>query len=412
MNPTSLRWKIAALVAVGCCAVTAVVGVLVHRATFDRSMRLGEGDALQALTQIEQEYARTGTAPADALKEPDELPAELRQRLASARPEPAALLPVFARITCYVEERPGQPWMWAAEPVGDQVLVARIEMGSELRSLEALDRHMVLAALAALGVLLPVTVLAAELPNRRLRRVAATARRIADGDLDARTEARGRDEIADISAAVDSMAANLQRRLLAEQRFTADIAHDLRTPLMGLLTATELLPESEATDLVRDRVRVLRSLVEDLLEVSRLDAGAEEAERLPVPLDRLMAESLRRLGLTAEVSVVGDPVAETDPRRLDRIVANLVVNAHRHGGPPVEIGVSGRTIVVRDHGPGFPGELLADGPRRFRTGRAERGGGHGLGLTIAVGQARVIGARLRFGNAPDGGAIVTLELPG
>ncbi|GAA0384295.1 histidine kinase dimerization/phospho-acceptor domain-containing protein [Microbispora corallina] len=409
MNPTSLRWKIAALVAVGCCAVTAVVGVLVHRATFDRSMRLGEDDALQALTQIEQEYARTGTAPADAMKEPGELPAELRQRLAP--PETGALSPVLAGSTCYVEERPGQPWMWAAARVGGQVLVARIEMGPELRSLQALDRHMVLAALAALGVILPVTVLAAELPNRRLRRVAATARRIADGDLDARTEARGRDEIADISAAVDSMAANLQRRLLAEQRFTADIAHDLRTPLMGLLTATELLPESEATDLVRDRVRVLRSLVEDLLEVSRLDAGAEEAERLPVPLDRLTAESLSRLGLTAEVTVVGDPVAETDPRRLDRIVANLVVNAHRHGRPPVEIGVSGRTIVVRDHGPGFPGDLLADGPRRFRTGRAERGGGHGLGLTIAVGQARVIGARLRFGNAPDGGAIVTLELP-
>ncbi len=208
------------------------------------------------------------------------------------------------------------------------------------------------------------------------------------------------------------MAATLQRRLLAEQRFTADVAHDLRTPLMGLLTATELLPGGEATDLVRDRVGVLRSLVEDLLEISRLDAGAEQAERYPVPLGGLAAESLRRLDLTARLTVEGDPVADTDPRRLDRIIANLVANAHRHGRPPVEVGVSGRTIVIRDHGPGFPDDLLADGPQRFRTGRAERGQGHGLGLTIALGQAQVIGAELVFANAPDGGAIVTLHLPG
>ncbi|WP_405147137.1 HAMP domain-containing histidine kinase [Sphaerisporangium sp. NBC_01403] len=401
MNPASLRWKIAVLVAMASCSVAAVVGLLVHRATFDRSLHIGEDTAVQTVTQVADEYARTGTAPADALKDPAELPEELRQRLTSAGP-----------VTWYGEERPGEPWMWAARPVGDHVVTAKIDMGTELRSLQALDRNMVKAALAALAVVVPVSALAAELPNRRLRRVAATARLIADGDLNARTEAGGRDEIAGISAAVDSMAATLQRRLLAEQRFTADVAHDLRTPLMGLLTATELLPGGEATDLVRDRVGVLRSLVEDLLEISRLDAGAEQAERYPVPLGGLAAESLRRLDLTARLTVEGDPVADTDPRRLDRIIANLVANAHRHGRPPVEVGVSGRTIVIRDHGPGFPDDLLADGPQRFRTGRAERGQGHGLGLTIALGQAQVIGAELVFANAPDGGAIVTLRLPG
>lgn len=108
--------------------------------------------------------------------------------------------------------------------------------------------------------------------------------------------------------------------------------------------------------------------------------------------------------------MTGEPAAETDPRRLDRIIANLIANAHRHGRPPVEVHVRDTVITVRDHGPGFPAELLAEGPRRFRTGTPERGRGHGLGLTIALGQAEVIGARLEFADAPDGGAICTLTL--
>ncbi|MEK8170139.1 ATP-binding protein [Streptomyces sp. M19] len=101
------------------------------------------------------------------------------------------------------------------------------------------------------------------------------------------------------------------------------------------------------------------------------------------------------------------------PRRLERILANLLVNAHRHGKPPVEVSVAadGRTVTVRDHGPGYPPDLLRDGPQRFRTGAEERGRGHGLGLTIVSGQAQVIGAALEFGNAPDGGAVAVVTLP-
>lgn len=104
-------------------------------------------------------------------------------------------------------------------------------------------------------------------------------------------------------------------------------------------------------------------------------------------------------------------MAETDPRRLDRILANLVINAHRHGKPPVEVTVDATTVVVRDHGAGFPDSLLAEGPQRFRTSAAERGRGHSLGLTVATGQARVIGASLAFSNAADGGGVATLRLP-
>ncbi|MFF0863613.1 sensor histidine kinase [Nonomuraea sp. NPDC003560] len=396
MNPASLRWKIAALVTLAATVVAAVVGLLVHRATWQRALDLGQARAEVAL----EESLAAGTA--EDVVPVAELPDALADRLRSGR-----------RVVWYGLDHRDEPWMWAVQPNGGggEVRSVRIAMGSEVLGLQALDRNMAKAGLLALAGVVPLSVLAAELPNRRLRRVARTARRIAGGDLAARTDARGRDEIARISAAVDSMAASLQHRLLAEQRFTADVAHDLRTPLMGLVAVVELLDEGEVTDLVRDRVRVLRTLVEDLLEVSRLDAGAEVAERVRVPLAGLAAESASRVGVEARVLADGDPVAETDPRRLDRILANLVLNAHRHGAAPVEIAVGDHVIEVRDRGPGFPPELLADGPRRFRTGAAERGRGHGLGLTIALGQARVIGAELTLANAPDGGAVAVLRLP-
>ncbi|WP_311932270.1 HAMP domain-containing sensor histidine kinase [Microbispora sp. H11081] len=404
LDPRSLRWKIAALAAAASCAVAVAVGVLVHTTTYDWSLNAGRAEALQSA--VDQANGG-GDVPGTSVEDPGTLPPELLRQMASG--ESGGF---WESATWYDDTKPDEPWMWAAVRDGGRVTAVKVDMGPERRSLQALDRHIVLATLAALAIVVPLAALAAELPNRRLRRVAGTARRIAGGDLDARIGAgsRTRDEISEISAAVDSMASALQERLLAEQRFTADVAHDLRTPLMGLITSAELLPEGEVTELVRDRVRVLRVLVEDLLEISRLDAGAERAEHVPVPLGEVVEESVRRTGLPARVEVADPSMADTDPRRLDRIIANLVANAHRHGRAPVEVSVRGTTIVVRDHGPGFPASLLAEGPRRFRTDAQERGRGHGLGLTIALGQARVIGAALGFANAPDGGAVATVRL--
>lgn len=408
----SLRWKIAAGVAAAACAMAVGIGVLVHRTTEARSMNIGHGTALRELEVAEVEF-RDGRSVSRNPSEPpgyavgDQVPDELRRRLAS---EPGPL-------TWYDTRRPLQgPFMWAASRVNGTDLAVRMDMGAEKRSLQALDRHIRYAAIATLAVVVPLTLLAAELVLRRLRRVAGTARRIRNGSLDARTASRGHDEISEISSAVDHMADALQERLRGEQRFTADVAHELRTPLAGLVTSASLLPESEATDLVQDRVRVLRALVDDLLEISRLDAGAEHADAQPVPLGDLVTESVRRTGLDTRITVVGDPTVETDPRRVDRIVTNLVLNAHRHGGAPVEVTVDATaahavTVVVRDHGPGFPADLLDHGPQRFRTGAAERGHGHGLGLTIALGQAHVIGARVTLTNAEPRGAVATLRLP-
>ncbi|MBT3150157.1 HAMP domain-containing histidine kinase [Streptomyces sp. CHD11] len=400
LNLRSVHWKVIGLVALACTAMALTVGLLVHRSTLDRSMHEGAAKAISTLDREIRDARTTGGAPPSAT--PGELPASLLRQVERN-----------GSGTLY-ENEPPAPVFWAARREGGQLYAIRTDMTADLLTRQALDRHLWKYSLLTLGVVVPVTALATEVPARRLRRVARTARSIAEGDLDARTAMGcwGGDEITEISATVDSMADSLQERITGEQRFTADVAHELRTPLMGLVTSAGLLPEGEATELVRDRVRVLRDLVEDLLEISRLDAGAERFRPREVALAELVEESVARTGLTATVSAVGVPVAQTDPRRLDRIVANLVVNAHRHGARPVEITVSGRTITVRDHGPGFPPDLLANGPQRFRTGAAERGRGHGLGLTIARGQATVIGAALNLMNDPaDGGAVAVVRLP-
>ncbi|MEV8104225.1 HAMP domain-containing sensor histidine kinase [Streptomyces sp. NPDC088135] len=407
----SLRWKIAGLAAATACLVAAAVGVLVHmwiaRDIHDRA----EAQATNSVYAAMDAYRRTGTLIDGAELDPADLPAALRHPADSNR---------HTAYDGVVDGNVG-PSVWGAQRVdgpGNRVLAVRVNMSSELHTLRRLDAVMVAASLIALAAAVPLAVYGAGLLGRRLRRVSETAVRISAGDLDARTgRTKGRDEVADIAATVDLMADSLGRRLRTERQFTADVAHELRTPVGGLLAAADLLPPGETEDLLRARVRDLRGLVEDLLEISRLDAGAEQPVRARVPLGAVVSEAVTRIGLDTEVTVadaLGEEAArtvETDPRRLERIVSNLVVNAHRHGGTPVQVTVEGRTVVVRDHGPGFPPDLLRDGPRRFHTGATERGSGHGLGLTIALGQARLLGAELRLDNAPDGGAVATLRLP-
>ncbi|WP_411144591.1 sensor histidine kinase [Streptomyces sp. x-80] len=406
-----LRWKIAGLAAATACLVAVVVGVLVHLWTAHGIRVRAERDAFNSVYSATDVYRRTGTLVAGAELDPAALPAALRHPSDGDR------------HTAYdgrVEGNLG-PSFWAAQRTGgpgSRVLAFQVNMSAQLYDLRKLDMTMAVASLVALAAATPLAVYGAGLLGRRLRWVSETAGRISAGDLDARTgPTKGRDEVADIAATVDLMADSLGRRLRSERRFTADVAHELRTPVGGLLAAADLLPPGETEDLLRSRVRDLRGLVEDLLEISRLDAGAELPVHARVPLGAVVSDAVTRTGLDTEVAIAGArsgaavQTVETDPRRLERIVGNLVVNAHRHGSTPVRVTVEGRTVVVRDHGPGFSRDLLRDGPRRFHTGAAERGSGHGLGLTIALGQARLLGAELLLANAPDGGAVATLRLP-
>ncbi|MFJ5677591.1 sensor histidine kinase [Streptomyces sp. NPDC093097] len=396
------------------CVAVLVLQMLVDRASRAFELEQSRIIATGTLDRAAVSYARTGLVEGTgAALDAADVPGQLRTLVGQGR-----------RGTHYAEG-PDGPAMWAARPAGRRILSVRHSLGATLGDLEAFNASILRAGLLTIVVVLPPVWLVAGQMSRRLRTAASTARRIAAGDLDARISAKPRpfDEIAEISGAVDTMAASLQARLRSEQRFTADVAHELRTPLMGLVTAAELLTDGEAERYVRDRVRTLCALVEDLLEISRLDAGVERADLQHCGLVPLLEEVIEHVAVPATVLLAPTTDATdirvwTDPRRLERIVANLVLNAHRHGRPPVTVTVgldaeSGvPTVSVRDRGPGFPAGLLDEGPLRFRTGARERGTGHGLGLTIALGQAHVVGATLTFGNAPgSGGAVALIRLP-
>ncbi|MEU1053567.1 ATP-binding protein [Streptomyces sp. NPDC005876] len=400
-----LAVKAAVFITVMCCALAALLGVLVHVSVTNQTVGQARDLALDQLAEATAAYEAGDTLRRGAAVDPPELPGALRELAVAGN-----------RATMAAEYR-GRPAMWAAGPVrGGRALAVTVDYAQGRRTIDGLDRAIVWSSALAIGATLLVGAFAVTRVTRRLRATATVARRISAGDLDARVgdpraadPTRPQDEVAAVAAALDSMAASLQGKLRAEQRFTADVAHELRTPLTGLHAAAELLPPGRPTELVRDRVAALRTLTEDLLEISRLDTGRERLEVDSEELGALARRVVGASGTDTEVRVVRDARVETDRRRLERVLGNLVGNAHRHGRAPVVLTVDGPVITVRDHGDGYPEYLLVHGPQRFRTEGGAKG--HGLGLTIARGQAEVLGARLAFTNPADGGAAAVLTLP-
>ncbi|MBM7517585.1 sensor histidine kinase [Nocardioides nitrophenolicus] len=368
-------------------ATLAGVGVVVdHQSAVDARDRL----RTQALTELDAGIAVlevTSTLRYDLSLDPARLPAPLRASLPSAGEDRAA--------TYYADGR-----MWAARRLSsDRVASVTLDDGPVRAARTSLRRRMLVAA----GAVLPLTALLGLLVgaglSRRLRRAAAAAEVISHGGT-ARCTVGGRDEVAALSRAVDDMADALERRFHVEQAFSADVAHELRTPVAALLSASELLPPGEITDLLRGHVARLRRLVEDLLEVARLDSATEE-----------VSLSVHRLGSLVPGAVVDrDTDVLVDPRRVERIMTNLVANAELHGGGLTDLRVDGPRVVVRDGGAGFPADVLAAGAIRFHS----TGKGTGLGLTIVQGQARALGATVTMANPPTGGAevVVSFQEPG
>ncbi|MGW7239623.1 two-component system sensor histidine kinase CseC [Streptomyces sp. NPDC054804] len=414
---TGLRWKLSAAIALVGALVAIALSLVVHNAARVSMLDNARDLANERLQIAQRNYELYGRANFPDVKVNDpELPPALRERVDAGR-----------RATDVIDPGSGAPDIWAAVQAKDGRVLSLHGTFPNRSSdvLKDLDQALVIGSIAvvlggsALGVLIGGQL------SRRLRKAATAANQVAQGEPDVRVrEAIGgvvRDETDDLARAVDAMADALQQRLEAERRVTADIAHELRTPVTGLLTAAELLPPGRPTELVLDRAKAMRTLVEDVLEVARLDSASERAELQDIMLGEFVARRVAAKDPAIEVRVVHESEVTTDPRRLERVLFNLLANAARHGRPPIEVTVEGRVIRVRDHGPGFPEKLLAEGPSRFRTGSEDRAGqGHGLGLTIAAGQARVLGARLTFRNIrpagapehiPAEGAVAVLWLP-
>lgn len=287
-------------------------------------------------------------------------------------------------------------------------------------------------------VLVVVALLAARSIARRvLSPVTAAglaAERIEGGDLSARVLVTSRDEFGAWAERFNRMAATLGEtigRLEAAQaqnrRFVADVAHELRTPLGALVAEASILrehldalpPDSRrAGELLVADVARLRSLVDDLMELSRFDAAAERLSVEPVDVGRLVG-TVTAARLPGASLRLPDPrlVIESEPRRLERIVGNLLDNAREHApGAPVEVSVEADgdevVVAVADAGPGVPAEHLERIFERFHKADPSRhDGGSGLGLAIAAEHAALLGGRLRAANRPGGGLRVELRLP-
>jgi two-component system sensor histidine kinase MtrB len=291
--------------------------------------------------------------------------------------------------------------------------------------------------LGGLGILVLVAgLVGAVLARRTLRpvgRASEAARSLAEGLLETRLPVEGRDEFGAWAQSFNEMAAALEGKIAAlsaaqarERRFTADVAHELRTPLTALVGETSLLaehlermpPESRRpAELQIADVGRLRRLVEDLMEISRFDAGAESVRDETVDVGSLAAATVRARGWDGRVKLDADEVVLTsDPRRLERIVANLVGNALEHGGHGVAVRVGrggvGAFVEVVDRGPGIPPEQLPHLFERFyKADPARSGGGTGLGLAIAQENARLLGGEIEVWSEPGAGARFTLHLP-
>ena len=405
-----LRLRITAgIAAIALVAVAALSGT-VHVLVLQNRINAQRTAATQQVEAAIEIYRATGLLSFGATIDDPHVPAPLR----------AAVSADGARATDVSGGATRQ--LWAAGRTGDKVLSIGLTFRPLDEGVRAVDQALLVAGL---GTVLLASLVGAGLAtslSRRLRLAAVAARAVRRGEQRSLRGAvgPGQDEVGDLADAVDAMADRLAEQLRSEQRFTADVAHDLRTPVTGLATAAALLDDSRPAEMVRDRVAALTVLVEELLEVARLDTGVETAElehiRIADVAQRVVARGVATGECPANAVLVwsdGDPETTlSDPRRLDRVLSNLIRNALKHGGTPVEISCSRTQLTIRDHGTGFDERFLALGPQRFAQTVRERGGGHGLGLIIALGQTTVLGGTLVFDNAPDGGARVHINLPG
>ncbi|MEU3063170.1 HAMP domain-containing sensor histidine kinase [Streptomyces subrutilus] len=308
-------------------------------------------------------------------------------------------------------------------------------LAQERDDLNALGWSLTIATgLALLGSAL-LAQAAARTVLRPVQRLGEAARRLGEGELDHRLAVSGTDELADLShtfnktaEALEKKVADMSAREESSRRFVADMSHELRTPLTALTAVAEVLEEevddldpmiAPAVALVVSETRRLNDLVENLMEVTRFDAGTARLVLDDVNVaDQVTACIDARAWLDAvELDAERGIVARLDPRRLDVILANLIGNALKHGGSPVRVSVSvdgeWLVIVVRDNGPGIPQEVLPHVFDRFYKASASRpkSDGSGLGLSIAMENAHIHGGDITAANGADGGALFTLRLP-
>jgi two-component system sensor histidine kinase MtrB len=340
-----------------------------------------------------------------------------------------------------------QPYLVYGSPVvvsfGQFELYYFFPLAAEQQAVDLVRTAVIATGTALVLLLVLLAALTTRLVVQPVRSAARTAQRLSAGLLDQRMEVRGEDDLALLAASFNQMAENLQRQIIRleemsrlQRRFTSDVSHELRTPLTTVRMAADLIftereefdpAVARSAELLHAELDRFEALLTDLLEISRFDAGFAVLDAEPtdlVPIVTAVAERLRplaqRAGVRIDLRVPEPPViAEVDPRRVERILRNLVGNAVEHAeGQPVTVSLacdeSAVAVTVRDQGVGLnPGEekLVFNRFWRADPSRARQTGGTGLGLSIALEDARLHGGWLEAWGARGLGAQFRLTLP-
>ncbi|WP_227999219.1 MtrAB system histidine kinase MtrB [Nocardia australiensis] len=318
-------------------------------------------------------------------------------------------------------------------------------LANEERSLSLMRGTMMIGGVVLLVLLAAISALVTRQVVLPIRSAARIAGRFADGRLKERMLVRGEDDMARLAQAFNEMAESLSNQITQleefgnlQRRFTSDVSHELRTPLTTVRMAADLIHGSSgdldpalarSAELLVTELDRFEGLLNDLLEISRHDAGVAElqVESLDVRMcARAAISTVRHLAKEAGVEVVIDLpeeplVAEVDPRRVERVLRNLLANAIDHSeGKPVLIRMRGDlhanavAVIVRDQGIGLrPGEEKLVFNRFWRSdpSRMRRSGGTGLGLAISVEDANLHEGKLEAWGEVGVGASFRLTLP-
>ncbi len=287
--------------------------------------------------------------------------------------------------------------------------------------------HSMLWLLAASAFALALSWFLSRRILRPVRTLTATAQQVETGNLDARTGIVREDEIGDLARNFDRMTESLQQLDQMKSDFVSHVSHELRTPLTsGKLSLANLEDEvlgpmtpkqKEVAGRIRKDLDRLIRMVNELLDIARLEAGKGELNRQPVDLATIITstlETLRPLASPREIEIAWNAAPlplEGDPANLEQILLNLVDNAIKHSPDKgkVEIRIENRSLIVEDEGPGLPN----DGAHLFEKFAPRKTGvqGAGLGLSITKKLVELHGGSIRGENRPGGGSRFTVHFP-
>ncbi|GAA3911308.1 sensor histidine kinase [Microbacterium invictum] len=284
------------------------------------------------------------------------------------------------------------------------------------------------AYLIASGIVLVVIALVALIVSTRLlrplRQMRETAERVSAQSLSERLPINGRDDVSGLAATMNDMLDRLDAALDSQRQLLSDVGHELKTPITIVRGHLEVMaPDNpddvaETRDLVVDELERMGNLVQDLGRAAKLH-GPSPVTPQAVDAGDLVRQIIRNAQAIAGADVTGGPVAEVvanvDPERVTQAALQLTQNAVSHGGGDIEIGSRARggdfELWVRDHGPGVPDDAKDTVFERFyRADQDSRGSGLGLNIVQVI--ARAHGGRVHLGDAPGGGAVFTIILPG